>query len=306
MRRSLAWFLSMVVLSGVALYATAAVIASPWQDGWSVGEAAEGTLWEPPGEPQGRPEPPPPPSPEDRAAEVRAREQRPPGGPPPATPPYGRGRPLEARRVPPLLGMAERLLPLIAERHPELAEKLRQLRERSPEEFRRVLADAVALRLEEALERSEHRRFGPDQPSAGPRPPEPPGRPRWGEHEREMPEEHMALERETQELHRRNEGLEHRSHELAERFRELRQRRDPELEPERDEVRHQIERAVEEHFDVRTELRRIELRRVEMELDRLREVVERIRHDLDRREQGRGPIIEQRLRQLLGKEGEDW
>lgn len=197
----------------------------------------------------------------------------------------------------------ERLLPLIAERHPELAERLRRVRQRSPEEFRRLLADALAIRLGETLERRERGPFSPGRSRPGPWPP---GEPKWDPHERELGERGMALERETEQLHRRNEELERRSHELARRFRELGQRRDPKVEPERDEVRHLIEETVEEHFNLRSELRRMELRRVEMELDRLREMVERIRHDLERREEARGPIMERRLRQLLGEEDADW
>jgi hypothetical protein len=306
MRGLLASFVGIVVLPGAVLYATAAVIASPCQDESALVTQTEEALWDPPDEPQDRPEPPPP-SAEDRPPPVRARAQRPPAGPAPAVPPYGRGGPPGVRRLPPRPGMAERLLPLIGERHPELAEKLRRLRERSPEEFRRVLADAIAVRLEEALERGERRLPGPGDFREGPRPPEPrPAGPEWDEGEREIHEPHMALDREARELRRHNEELERRSHELAQRFRELRERASPDLEPELDEVRHLIERTVEEHFNVRTELRRIELRRVEMELDRLREMVERIRHDLERREEARGPIIENRLRQLLGEEGEGW
>ncbi len=306
MRSQLAWFLSIVVLCGVALYVTGAVMAAPCQDGSALAADGEEALWQPPDEPQDRPEPPPP-SPEDRPPPARVRAQRPAAGPAPATPPYGRGGPPGARRLAPRMGMAERLLPLIAERHPELAEKLRRLRDRSPEEFRCVLADAIAMRLDEALERRERPAFGPAARGMGPRPPEPrPDGPEWDEGEREIREQHMALEREAQELHRHNEELERRSHELAQRFRELRERREPDREPELDEVRHQIAQTVEEHFNVRTELRRIELRRVEMELARLREAVERIRHDLERREGARGPIIERRLRQLLGEGGEGW
>ncbi|MFQ5807101.1 MAG: hypothetical protein ACE5I3_11695, partial [Phycisphaerae bacterium] len=238
------------------------------------------------------------------------REQRQPPAPPPGAPEQ-RGRfgpgldPIRRQRAH-RFGLMERLLPLIAERRPDLAERLKRLRERSPEEFRRVLVDALAMRLEEALERGEPRFFGRGGPPRGPRPLARLAGPKSGEREREMHGQNRALEREAGELHRRNEELERRSHELAQRFRELRERRDPELEPERDEVRHLIAQTVEEHFNVRTELRRIELRRVEMELDRLREMVERIRHDLERREDARGPIIERRLRQLLGEEHEGW
>jgi len=260
--------------------------AGTWQDGIAVAVETDEPLWQPPDEPA-----------DDKPRPPGARQQRQPPPTPPGAGPWGAGRP-GGPRYPLRAGLMERLLPLVAERHPELAEKLRRLRQRSPEEFRRVLADALAMRLEEALERGERRPFGPGRP--------PRGAPEWDEPEREVREQHVALAREAHELHRHNEELEQRSYELAERFRELRERRDSGLEPELDEVRRQIERTVEEHFNVRTELRRIELRRVEMELDRLRETVERIRDELERRERARGAITERRLRQLLGEGGEDW
>ena len=139
--------------------------------------------------------------------------------------------------------------------------------------------------------------------------PQPPQRHRGGDWEapgRESRGENRGLEREMEELHRHNEELERRSMETAHRFRELRGRDEPELQHERQELRRRIEETVEEHFNQRTELRRIELRRVEMELDRVREMLERIRHDLERREGARGVIIERRLNQLLGEGGEGW
>ena len=196
----------------------------------------------------------------------------------------------------------ERLLPLIAERHPELAERLARMRQGSPERFHRLLADALILRLEETLAREGRGPFPPDR-----RPmPDPPGLPRWEGEEREAHQHQRALEREMDELHRRDEELERRSVELARRHRELRERREPELEAECDEARHHLERGVHEHFEVRTELRRIELRRVELELDRLRGMVERIREDLERREHARDVIMERRVRQLLGEDAESW
>jgi hypothetical protein len=210
----------------------------------------------------------------------------------------------------------ERIMPLVGERHPELAERLRRLRQRSPEEFRRVLADALAVRLDEALNQHGDRPVPPRWRERGS---QFPGRTeeirterlvrRSGRPEREVPRHHEpleALEREMQELHRHNEELERRSVELAQRFNELREREGPESEEARARVRRAIEETTEEHFNVRTELRRIELRRIETELDRLHGMLERIRQDLERREHSRGVIIERRLHQLLGDDGESW
>jgi hypothetical protein len=190
--------------------------------------------------------------------------------------------------------LMDRLLPLIAKDHPDLARRLAQLREDSPAEFERVLGDALAIRFEEALERRGQ-------------PPIPPGMPLGPERgDREWRERHEGFEREMGEFQQRNEELERRTQELARRYDELRERPEPELGEQRDELRRQIAEVVEEHFSVRSELRKLELRRVEGELDRLREMVERIRDDIERREQARGAIIERRLRQLLGEEGSDW
>ena len=194
----------------------------------------------------------------------------------------------------------ERLLPLIEKDHPDLAHRLVQLRDQAPQEFERVLGDALAIRFEEALARRGQR----PMPPGGPHPPGTPSGPKWDEPEAR--EQHARFEREMQELQGRNEELERHSAELTRRYHELRERPEPELREEQAELRRRIEETVEQHFDVRTELREIELRRVEMELDRLREMVERIRDDVERREQARGSIIERRLRQLLGEGGDAW
>lgn len=214
--------------------------------------------------------------------------------------PFGRGGDARGARRQPHFQFMERLLPLIARDHPDLAERLTRLRESSPEEFERVLADALAIRFEEAHERHTQESVPSER---GTRPPGRPPGPRWDKPEAR--EQQASFEREMHELQRRNEELEQRSAELVRRYRELRGRPEESRE-ERDAVRRRIEEAVEEHFNVRTELRSHELRRVELELDHLREMVERIRGDVERREQARGSIIERRLQQLLGQEASDW
>ncbi len=194
----------------------------------------------------------------------------------------------------------ERLLPLIARDHPELAERLTRLRESSPEEFERVLGDALAIRFGEALERHTQESMPSER---GPRPPGRPPGPRRDEPEAR--EQQARFEREMHELQRRNEELGQRSAEFVRRYRESRERPEESRE-ERDSLRRRIEETVEEHFNVRAELRAHELRRVEAELDHLREMVERIRDEVERRAQARGSIIERRLQQLLGEEGSDW
>jgi len=195
----------------------------------------------------------------------------------------------------------ERLLPLLAEEHPDLARRLVEMRDNAPEEFERVLADALAIRFQEALERADRDAM----PARGPRPPGAPAGPRWDDPQARAPVAQFFAH-ETRELERRNEELERRSIELAQRCKELRQSREPEAPLESGELSRQLEQTVDEHFGVRTELRRIELRRVEMQLEGLRQVVERIREDLERREQARESIMERRLRQLMGEQGAEW
>jgi hypothetical protein len=288
MRNAKVWFFGTLLLTGAAWYVSPATAAVASQDTPAADRNSEQPLWEPPAD---EPEPRRPPAREDD------REWRDPDGPPPPG-----ARPGPPHRPPPHVEMIERLLPLIADRHPELAERLNEMRRRAPEEFERVLAEALAVRLEETLGVRDDRPRPPGPRMKGPRPYER----ELGERERERHTQEMALEREMGELHQRNDELEHRSQELAQRFRELREHGEPGLDREREEVRHEVERTVEQHFNVRTELREHELHRVEMELDRLREMLERIRHDLERREQARGAIIERRLRQLLGEDDEGW
>jgi chromosome segregation ATPase len=179
---------------------------------------------------------------------------------------------------------------VVAERRPDLAERLERLRRRDPERFERVLMDAFMIRMERALAEAE----ADLGRHPGERTYERPG----------PPPEERRFERHVRELHERNEELERRSLELAERSRRL-----PHEEAEPEECRRVLDEltgAVNEHFEVRTELRRTELERVERELHRLRETIERMRRDFERRERERDTIIERRVRRLLGDEFGDW
>jgi hypothetical protein len=205
------------------------------------------------------------------------------------------------------------LLRYLRERRPELADRLERLRDRDPEGFRRVILDAFMLRLEEALAQEEARPglsgrqprapeqgraqfppgaggppgrgpVGPEGPAGGPLPP--------------VPDEFFPR---VQELQKRHEQLEMRSRELAERLRAGRV--EPVSPEDRERLRAELERTVNEQFEVRTELRRIDLERIERELQRLHERVESLRRELERRERERGGIIERRIQQLLGDEG---
>ena len=113
-------------------------------------------------------------------------------------------------------------------------------------------------------------------------------------------EEEKAL----RELHTRHEELERRSHDLAVELRELRERGEhSERQPELMEA---LERAVNEHFDLRTELREFELRRIHGELEHLQKAVEEMRGDLERRARERDSIVERRVRTLLGEDTGGW
>lgn len=244
---------------------------------------------------QGPPEEPPR-RPEEQAARGHGEPPGDAGRSP--RPPDGRPRRRFERVGPPLMDW---LLPAIAERRPELARKLARLRRESPERFRRLLADALITRLEQAAEREERRPFPPGEPRR------PPGEPDWDEPGgHELPGPLAEIERQFRELERQNVELERRSIELAERYREIREHGGPEREAQLEQIRHELAETVERHFEVRTELRRLEFRRVEREFDRLRGVLEQIRHDLERRERARPAIIERRIGQLVGEDPESW
>lgn len=312
MRGLKTWILSSVLCTIASFYLVEPAVAAPTQESSTAARNADRPLVEPPDQPEDQP--PPPPTAEEELRR-RTRELGPPAGRGPGAgrgmgrgPGASGGRAMGRRAGPDRpypprhFQMMERLLPLIAEEHPDLARRLVEMRDQAPEEFERVLADALAIRFEEALRRADREAMAADRI---PRPPGAPAAPRW---DSPQPGEPVAqfFTQETRELERRNEELERRSIELAQRCRELRQSREPEAQVESGELSRQLEQTVDEHFGVRTELRRIELRRIEMQLDRLRQAVERIRGDLEWREQARESIKERRLRQLLGEQGGDW
>ena len=84
--------------------------------------------------------------------------------------------------------------------------------------------------------------------------------------------------------------LEHRTMELVTQYRRA-------SGDERTKIKQQLEETVNKHFDVRQQRRTLELKRLEGELQRLRETI-------DRREKARKEIVEKRVTRLLGTERE--
>ena len=375
MRRWYGWtgtVLGMLVLAGAALVASADDPAQPGDNGTVAAQPDEAPPPPPPevdrprgqhrGEMRGRRGGPPgrgpamrggrphmggPPRGPESGPAMRGRGRRGdmPGGPK-GGPGNRAGRPGGCDRAggPPEARLLDRLLPLIAEQHPDLANRLRALREQSPEEYRRVVAEALAVRLEEVMGRRggpgpacgpqpasdgtpvrRRRGGGPgpmfngppgeppmfggrrgQPPMFGERPAPPPDRPEWDRPgEDESPEQH-ELDMHMRELDRRNEELERHSEELAAKLRELRERKDPGLQEQIEHLRRELADCVEEHFNVRTEFRKAELHRIEVELGHLQRALDELRENLERRERARGAIIERRIKQLLGEDGDQW
>lgn len=188
------------------------------------------------------------------------------------------------------------VLRAIAEHRPDLAERLERLWHRSPERFRQVLLRSLILQLEDELNRGEH--------EAGPPPPLPRFKPRHVEHPGLPPGPPDEFEEHVRALERRNEQLELRSHELAERLRAMRGAGASEA--EREPLLGELQDAVNEHFDVRTELRKAELERIERELHRLRQMLENMRRGLERRAHERETIIRGRVGKLLNQKSDGW
>jgi len=84
--------------------------------------------------------------------------------------------------------------------------------------------------------------------------------------------------------------LERRTRELA-----MQYRRAPAA--ERDEIKQQLEKLVNQHFDARQQRRQLEIKRIEEELQRLREAI-------DRRNKARKELVGKRVTELLGQEDE--
>lgn len=213
----------------------------------------------------------------------------------------GIGRAGQRERMPFFI---DRIVPMLETDHPELAERLRKIREESPEEFERLVADALALRFESAFGRVEAGKLAdsnPSEPLPGAPPPSEPQlfgpRPPSGWDEPGAPLDPKLLE-----LQRQDVELEQKTLEIAEQFRKLAAEPGSADANRQAELREELQRTIAAHFELRTELRRNELRRIDLELNRLREAVERIQTDLKRREAARATILERRLLQLLGED----
>jgi hypothetical protein len=206
----------------------------------------------------------------------------------------------------PPVAPVDALLRLIAERRPELAKRLERMRRESPRRLREVVLDALTARLEEALneaENSPERPVGPRGEGRGVRggPGERPGgrairerglaeRPEFRQRVRELEEQHEQLERHSQEL--------------AQKLHE--QRAGGAATEELDRLRDELTGVVQHQFEVRTELRKAELQRIEQELQRIREMVGNLQRELEHREKEREAIIQKRIDQLLGQDRTGW
>ena len=198
------------------------------------------------------------------------------------------------------------LLRLIAERRPELAERLERLRRESPRRLREVVLDALTSRLEEALneaERSPERPIGPRGEGREAR--GGPGERLGAAAQRERgPAERPEFRQRMRELEEQHEQLERQSQELAQQLRE--QRTGGAAAGELDRLREELTGVVKHQFEVRTELRKAELQRIERELQRMREMVEKLQRELEQREKEREAIIQKRIDQLLGQDRTGW
>ena len=92
------------------------------------------------------------------------------------------------------------------------------------------------------------------------------------------------------ELHMKDRGLEQQSLQIAEQY-----RRTPA--DARAEIGEQLDKVVNQHFEVRQERRLLELKRMEAEIDRLRKTIER-------RKEARDTIIQKRFSELTGERNE--
>lgn len=161
---------------------------------------------------------------------------------------------------------------------PERGPRERQDRPPRPEGKPDYREEGRGPRIPERPDRPDR----PDRPPVGPpegppRPPMPP-RPDWERLQRADPEMFRLL--------RADEELEEQTHRLA-----MQYRRAPEAEKE--QIRKELTALVTKHFEVRQQRRLLEVRRLEDELRRLRETIER-------RQAHREEIIQNRLRELLG------
>ncbi len=114
-----------------------------------------------------------------------------------------------------------------------------------------------------------------------------PGPPRW------PPENWQSLEKNDPDMYKlvkEDMELDHQSRELASLCRQAPQE-------QRDEMKKQLQKLVNKQFEVRQARRTLEVKRVETEIQRLRDAI-------DRRNGAREKIVAQRVSDLLGVEGE--
>ena len=131
-----------------------------------------------------------------------------------------------------------------------------------------------------------------DPNDPGPRPGGPPGGPR---NERPSRGRGSSIDwellkkydPEMYELERKDQEYERRGFQLAQQLR----RADPEL---RDKIREDLRTVIADHFDVRQQRRRLQLKRLEEELAKARESIEK-------RDQSRDELINKRLSELSGE-----
>lgn len=216
------------------------------------------------------------------------------------------------------------LLRNVKRRRPELAGRLNELLKKDSKRFEDVLMQALMRQIEQSLDREERRESEraetapkrvrerewaqrPPQPPRGrvraQRTPPPPREPAQAQRPQRRPAAEPRLEirreaftRRLKELHRRDDDSEIKSRELAT---ELRRRiRGGEAPQGPDRMREHLRETVGEHFELRSELRRLDLTRIEAELARLKEAVNKLRTELELRSRERGAIIERRIRQL--------
>ena len=150
-------------------------------------------------------------------------------------------------------------------------------------------------RREQGPEADRHQpagRMPPDQPGGG-RPGGPgmpdmahdgmaPFAPNWERMQNNDPEMYKLVKEDM--------DLERQSRELAQQY-----RRAPS--EQREKLKQQIEEVVNKHFDARQQRRSLELKRLENQLQRLREAVER-------RAKARKELVEKRVSDLIGREDE--
>lgn len=68
----------------------------------------------------------------------------------------------------------------------------------------------------------------------------------------------------------------------------------------------ELKKLAADHFEVRTRLRMLELEHIERELARLKETVDQLRKDLDRRNAERDAIIERRVKEISTGDRGGW